>query len=1082
MVFSRAAPAKKPPELYKRNRLANLLCRLQDRAVTCYDTGEKLFQQSMTGSRGDFVMKKPANFAPNPHLKRARERQGWSQEYIAREVGTDAFTVSRWERGVTMPSPHFRQQLCTLFGLSVAELGLLPAETEESSTQATSHPHEIAAQFPPVLSPVFDPAIPPPFEQDNGLIGRDDLLRSLKQKLLSGEPVALSAINGLPGVGKTALATALAYDEEVRAYFLDGVLWAGLGYEPDVLGLLIRWGAALSCSPPDVAQRSRPQAWAASIHDAIGQRRLLLIIDDAWEIAEALALQVGGSNCAHLVTTRFPEIARRFAAEAAVVVRELENPDGQLLLMRLAPEVVRAEPEEAQALVAAVGGLPLALTLLGNFLRAQAHSGQPRRLRAALERLHRADARMQLSEPQSLVGGHPGLSAGTPLSLQAVIGMSDQQVSAEARTVLRALAVFPPKPNTFSEEAAVAVSVLPVETLDELMDAGLLESSGPERYTLHQTIADYARAHLADTAAVERLVDYYVSYVETHSADDAAALDRESNNILAALEAAFERGMHPALVRGVHAFAPLLIRHGIYTVAEAHLRRSLEAALSLEDAVGQATAWLHLGRIAEARGNYVQAHECWQDGLMLARQSGHDGLVAEMLMELGVLVRQQGQPAEAHRFFEEALGIARRAGDRRREGATLRNLGVLLRERGQPERARQLYEEALTVFHEVGEQQEIARTLNNLGVLARQQGEPERSRQLLEAALAIFRQLEDRRGAAIALGNLSRLAENRGELKQARQLYEEALAAFEQLGDRRNAAQAVHNLGTLAWAQGQPKQARHFFEEALNTSQQLGDQRTAALTLNELGSLAREQGQLEEASQFLAEALNTFWQLGDQREGAFTLRELGVLAQQQGEPEQARLFLTEALSTFRHLEDQREGALTQRELGILAREQREPEQARQFLEEALNTFRHLKNLREIARTQKELGVLLREQGEPEQARLLLEEALNTTRESGDPRGFALTLQQLGLLAWQQGRSKDALRLLLKAGAGLALVDAPDVRKVEELLGQLRSQVSEDTFLSLAARVAKEAPEPIYGLDQAAWAAAIDKLAAQTHPS
>ena len=1026
-------------------------------------------------------MKKPAKVAPNPHLKRARVRQGWSQEYVAREVGTDAFTVSRWERGVTMPGPHFRQQLCALFGLSVAELGLLPAEREESPAQATSQPRETTGQLSPVQSPVFDPAIPPPFEQNHGLIGRADLLHDLKQKLLSGEAVALSAINGLPGVGKTALATALAHDEEVRAYFSDGVLWAGLGYEPDVLGLLIRWGATLSCAPPDAAQRSRPQAWAASIHAAIGQRRLLLVIDDAWEIAEALALQVGGPNCAHLVTTRFPEIARRFAAEAAVVVRELENVDGQLLLLRLAPEVVRAEPEEAQALVAAVGGLPLALTLLGNYLRAQAHSGQPRRLRAALERLRRADERLQLSEPQPLVGGHPSLSAGTPLSLQAVIGMSDQQVSAEARAVLRALAAFPPKPNTFSEEAAATVSASPVEILDELTDAGLLESSGPERYTLHQTIADYARAHLADTTVVERLVDYYISYVETHSADDAADLDRERNNILAALEAAFERRMHPALVRGVLAFAPLLIIRGIYTVAEAQLQRSLDAARTLEDAAGQAAAWLHLGRIAEARGNYVQAHECWQDGLMLARQSGHDGLVAELLMELGVLARQQGQPAEAHRFFEEALGIARKAGDRRREGATLRNLGILLREQGQPERARQLYEEALAVFHEVGEQQESARTLNNLGVLARQQGQPERARQFLEAALAIFRQLEDRRGAAIALGNLSRLAENRGQLKLARQLYEEALAAFEQLGDRRSAAQVVHNLGTLAWAQGQPKQARHFFEEALDSIWHLGDQRTAALTLNELGSLAREQGQLEEASQFLAEALSTFRHLGDQREGAFTLRELGILARQQGELEQARQFLTESLSTFRHLEDQREGAFTLRELGILAREQSEPEQARQSLEEALHTFRHLKNQREIARTQRELGILLREQGEPEQARQFLEEALDTTRESGDPREFARTLQQLGLLAWEQGRAKDALRLLLKAGAGLALVDAPDVRKVEGLLGQLRSQVSEDTFLSLAAGVAKEALEPIYGLDQAAWVIAVGKLAQQSQP-
>ncbi|HYB01056.1 MAG TPA: helix-turn-helix transcriptional regulator, partial [Ktedonobacteraceae bacterium] len=68
-------------------------------------------------------MKKTTKFAPNLHLKRARVQRGWSQEYVAREVGTDAFTVSRWERGVAMASPHFRQQLCTLFGLSVAQLG-----------------------------------------------------------------------------------------------------------------------------------------------------------------------------------------------------------------------------------------------------------------------------------------------------------------------------------------------------------------------------------------------------------------------------------------------------------------------------------------------------------------------------------------------------------------------------------------------------------------------------------------------------------------------------------------------------------------------------------------------------------------------------------------------------------------------------------------------------------------------------------------------------------------------------------------------------------------------------------------------
>ncbi len=1024
-------------------------------------------------------MKKPAKNAPNLQLKRARESRGWSQEYVAREVGTDAFTVSRWERGITMPSPHFRQQLCSLFDLSAAELGLVPSEQNEPSGQVTGQSEAI----PPVPAVILDPAIPPPLSIEHALVGRDELLRQLKQRLLNGGRVALSALNGLPGVGKTALATALAHNEEVRAYFSDGILWAGLGTEPDVLGLLSRWGTLLNCVPSDMAQRSLPETWANNIHTAIGQRHMLLVIDDAWEFAHARAFQVGGPNCAYLVTTRFPEIARRFAADGATVVRELEDTEGRMLLMRLAPEVVQAEPEEAHALVAAVGGLPLALTLLGNYLRAQSHSGQPRRLRAALERLHRIDERLRLAEPQALVGGHPSLSAGTPLSLQAVIGISDQQVSEQARVTLRAMSVFPPKPNTFSEQAALSVSALPVETLDELTDAGLLESSGQERYTLHQTIADYARANLADPAALaasERLVAYFVEYVEAHASDN-PALDLESNNILAALEAAYERGMQSDLVRGVHAFASFLETRGLYAVAQEHVQRALEAARSLNDTAGQATAGLHLGRLMEQHGDFASAQEHWQNGLALARQHGHDELIAGTLMELGNLARQQAQPEQARQFFEEALIVSRRSGNRREEGSILRNLGILAREQGRPDQARQLYEEALTVSRQVDNRREVGRTLNNLGVLARQQGQPERARHLLEEAIAIFRQLEDRRGAAVALGNLARIAENQGHPEQARQLYEEGLVAFRQLGDRRSVAQVLHNLGTIAWGQGEPRQARRLFEEALDISRKLGDQRTAALTLGELGIVAREQGQLDQARELLEEALTTFRQLEDHREEALALRELGSLARLEGQLDQAQEFLHEALSTFQQLEDQREEAMTQRESGILAREQEQHEQARQSLEQALNAFHQLEDRREEGRTLKELGILAREQEQSEQAHQFLEQALDTLREVGDRREVARTLLQMGILVWQQGEGnqEEALHLLLRARVGLKLVDSPELHVVEEVIEQVRVQVGEDEFGSMLRQVAREAPELVYGLNQAEWGAAVRKQITRT---
>ena len=858
-------------------------------------------------------MKKSVKTTPNLLLKRARESQGWSQEHVGQAVGTDAFTVSRWERGVTLPSPHFRQKLCTLFERSTAELGLLPREKDEGSSDEVPISPGV---FPLIQAHILDPAIPPPLAGEHGLVGRDALLQTLKQRLLSERLVGLSALNGLPGVGKTALATALAHDEEVRAKFTDGILWVGLGYEADVLGQLSRWGTLLNCVPTDLARRSRSQAWAENIHAAIGQRRMLLVIDDAWEIADALAFRVGGPSCAHIVTTRFPEIARHFAAEGAIVVRELADSDGRLLLMRLAPEVVHAEPEEAQALVAAVGGLPLALTLLGNYLRTQAHSGQPRRLRTALERLRTIDGRLRLTEPQALIGIHPSLALGTPLSLQAVIGISDSQVSAEAQATLRALAVFPPKPNTFSEAAACVVSAMPVETLDVLADAGLLESSGPERYTLHQTIADYARAHLTDTSAAERLATYFVAYVKAHTADY-TALELENGNILAALEAAFERGMQTDFVEGVHAFAPFLITRGLYAVAESQLQRSLDTTRMVKDDPGQSMALLHLGKVAAQRGNFPQAQEYWHSGLQLANQSGLHSNVGRILRELGDLAWRQGQPEQARHFLGKALDILQQCGEQSEAATIMKSLGNLAADQGQPEQAHQLYEEALGIFRQLGDQRGAAITLQNLGILAREQGQLEQAHRLYEEALHALRQVGDLSSSAAVLLNLGNLARQQEQPEQAQQYLQEALSINLRIENRYAFAFTQLNLGMLAVDQRQFDLASHLFEEILPIFTDLQDRRTIALIRESQGILRREQGQFEQSAHALNEALGIFQDLKDQRHIAITQREQGLLAQEQGQLGAAYQLLTEALATLERLGDQYEVALTRKKLSML---------------------------------------------------------------------------------------------------------------------------------------------------------------------
>jgi transcriptional regulator with XRE-family HTH domain len=72
--------------------------------------------------------------APNRRLRQARELRGWSQAKVAGQIGTDATTVSRWERGLFAPTPYFREKLCVLFGKNAEDLGLL--ETTDWSTPA----------------------------------------------------------------------------------------------------------------------------------------------------------------------------------------------------------------------------------------------------------------------------------------------------------------------------------------------------------------------------------------------------------------------------------------------------------------------------------------------------------------------------------------------------------------------------------------------------------------------------------------------------------------------------------------------------------------------------------------------------------------------------------------------------------------------------------------------------------------------------------------------------------------------------------------------------------------------------------
>ena len=102
-------------------------------------------------------MRYPEEFVPNERLRRARSLKGWSQADMAEQVGTSFEMVSRWERGITIPNPYYRERMCAVLGQTPEELGFRGDHHNSSATSqnlsvflASSHidaVHEIVTQL-----------------------------------------------------------------------------------------------------------------------------------------------------------------------------------------------------------------------------------------------------------------------------------------------------------------------------------------------------------------------------------------------------------------------------------------------------------------------------------------------------------------------------------------------------------------------------------------------------------------------------------------------------------------------------------------------------------------------------------------------------------------------------------------------------------------------------------------------------------------------------------------------------------------------------------------------------------------------
>jgi transcriptional regulator with XRE-family HTH domain len=602
-------------------------------------------------------VKKAAQAIPNILLRRARQERGWSQQEVADLIGaSQPYMVTRWENGTAFPGPAYREKLCHIFGMNLRELGLL----KEFPAQET------------VFSEAFisDPAIPLHLIQGQRLVGRNQMLAQLQEQLCGTSSARMIAIDGLPGVGKTTLAASLATAPDIQQHFSDGVLWAGLGPGASPQAHLRRWCRLLGITEKEQALFAE-DALTQEIRRALWERKMLLVLDDAWTIEDALACTVGGPHCAYLLTTRIPEVATHFAGKDSSRLGELSLEDGLSLLAQITPTVSRMEPEILRDLVAAVGGLPLALTLMGNYLSQQARHQQRRRVQSALKQLQRAKYRLQLEQLQTSNGHVPD---GTSHTLKAVIGLSETILEEPERCALAALSLFPARPASFSEAAALAVTAAPVEVLDRLVDVGLLESQGTDRYSLHQTIADYARTLPGkDRSAEKRLVDHVLND-RGKSGLKLSELEQDLALMLVALDLASHNGLLSEFVQGVCIIARFLRLCGGMAVSEPLLWRAYEIARARQDELHLIPLISELAIILREQGSYERAIVLAEEGLALARQRSDSRAIIFSLFIVGSIEASHAQYVQAETHLLEALALALQTHDVHALGLALTNL------------------------------------------------------------------------------------------------------------------------------------------------------------------------------------------------------------------------------------------------------------------------------------------------------------------------------------------------------------------------------------------------------------------------
>ncbi|MET9273610.1 BTAD domain-containing putative transcriptional regulator [Kribbella sp. NPDC003557] len=640
----------------------------------------------------------------------------------------------------------------------VEELGIEPCRELrelERSVLAGASPGDPRAG-PELVVPAELPLGVPSFT------GRDAAVRRLREQLTSDQlrPTAIAALAGPGGVGKSELAVHVGH--LIADAFPDGQLYVDLrGSTPDVaplepadvLGRFLRSLGAADGTIPVEADEA-----AARFRSMTNDLRLLVVLDNALDVAQVEPLIPAGQNCRTIVTSR-----RILAALPGAVHEPLEmlpEDDAVTLLGRLVgPERVdladQAQRRAAADVVRLCGSLPLAVSIAASRLT----SRPSWTLETLADRLAATEQGVGSRRLAELQTEDRGVRASFQVSYQE-LGEPEQRLFRQVNLLDAADVGVPVVAALAGTDSHTAEDLL-----ESLVDMQLLESQRPGRYGAHDLLRLFGRDRAGEAddemsraSAVRRALHCYLATsrtacrllnadaawrtevgpatleargVELRGRDEVYCwLDAEVGNLSAVVRQAamLDPGLAAAICSAVglgltlrgrhrdrlrigellhaaavepqhHAVAhenigAALLRWGDYGLALEHLSRALSGYQEIGNAAGQAVQLAAMATTYRLLGRYDESVSRSRAAIELNRRTERPTALADSLTSLGLTYRHAGRPADEVAAHTEALAIAEPLDETNWLANILCNLAEATRLAGDPDQALDHFERA----------------------------------------------------------------------------------------------------------------------------------------------------------------------------------------------------------------------------------------------------------------------------------------------------------------------------------------------------------------------------------------------------